>query len=184
MAPAQITTRIRVPTTGGNHVAPERAARRSLLAALGRRPAPPPRGRLTRLLWNLRAGRMQRTLAATAAASALPLGFEMYLEHYKGSFGDKWMWSPIVASPVLTAAAAAAVGSRTAARTVLPAASAVYALNGVIGTITHLRGVHRKPGGFSEPTYNLVMGPPLLAPGSLILVGAVGLLAAVVEAER
>jgi hypothetical protein len=81
-------------------------------------------------------------------------------------------------------AALAGVSSPRAARTALPAVSALYALNGVIGTITHLRGVYRKPGGFSEPTYNLVMGPPLLAPGSLILVGLVGLLAAVVEPER
>jgi hypothetical protein len=144
----------------------------------------PPRGRLRRLMWNLRGGRMQRTLAATAAASALPLGFEMYLEHYKGSFGDPWMWSPIITSPLLSVAALAGVSSPRAARTALPAVSALYALNGVIGTITHLRGVYRKPGGFSEPTYNLVMGPPLLAPGSLILVGLVGLLAAVVEPER
>jgi hypothetical protein len=108
----------------------------------------------------------------------------MYLEHYKGSFGDIWMWSPIVTSPVLAAASAAALRWPRAARTLLPAVSAVYALNGLIGTITHLRGVQRKPGGFSEPTYNLVMGPPLLAPGSLILVGGLGLLAAIVEPER
>jgi hypothetical protein len=57
-------------------------------------------------------------------------------------------------------------------------------MNGAIGTYTHLRGVVRKPGGLSEPTYNLVMGPPLLAPGSLILVGALAMLAAVVERER
>jgi hypothetical protein len=143
-----------------------------------------PRGAVRRLFWNLRAGRMQKTLAATAGASALPLGFEMYLEHYKGSFGDIWMWSPIVTSPVLAAASAAALRWPRAARTLLPAVSAVYALNGLIGTITHLRGVQRKPGGFSEPTYNLVMGPPLLAPGSLILVGGLGLLAAIVEPER
>src|SRR5436853_4208224 len=86
----------------------------------------PPRGKARRLLWNLRAGRMQRTLAATAAASALPLGFEMYLEHYKGSFGDGWMWSPIVASPLLSAAGVAGVRSQRAARSVLPAASALY----------------------------------------------------------
>jgi hypothetical protein len=67
---------------------------------------------------------------------------------------------------------------------VLPAAAVLYALNGAIGTITHLRGVQRKPGGLHEPTYNLVMGPPLLAPGSLLLVGVIGLLAAIVERER
>ncbi|TMK25675.1 MAG: hypothetical protein E6G62_04515 [Actinobacteria bacterium] len=154
----------------------------------GRAPRVPvgraPRGRLRRLLWNLRAGRMQKTLAGAAAASALPLGFEMYLEHYKGSFGDAWMWSPIVTSPLVSAAAVAGVRSPRAARTILPAVSSLYAINGVIGTVTHLRGVQRKPGGFSEPTYNLVMGPPLLAPGSLILVGLLGVLAALVESER
>jgi hypothetical protein len=44
--------------------------------------------------------------------------------------------------------------------------------------------VLRKPGGFREPVYNIVMGPPLLAPGSLVLVGAAGMLAAVVRRER
>ncbi len=144
----------------------------------------PKRSPVKRWLWNLRAGRTQKTLAATVALSGLPLGLEMYLEHYKGSFGDIWMWSPIVSSPLVSAAGLAGVRSPAAARTVLPAAGAVYALNGVIGTYTHLRGVARKPGGFSEPTYNLVMGPPLLAPGSLILVGAIALLAAIAQRER
>jgi hypothetical protein len=74
--------------------------------------------------------------------------------------------------------------SERAARTALPAASALYALNGIVGSALHARGVQRKPGGFREPTYNLVMGPPLLAPGSFTLVGAVGLLAAIVRRER
>jgi hypothetical protein len=147
-----------------------------------RRPSTRPRGP-ARLLWNLRRGRMQRTLAATTAASALPLGFEMYLEHYKGSFGDPWMWSPIVTSPLLSAAGVAGMRSGEAARTLLPGMGALYALNGAIGVITHLRGVQRRPGGFTEPTYNLVMGPPLLAPGSLVLVGLLGMLAGVVEPE-
>ena len=130
-----------------------------------------------RLLWNLRRGRMQRTLALTTALTAPPLGFEMYLEHYKASFGDLWMWSPIVTSPLVAAAGLAGFRSQRAARTVLPAVSALYALNGAIGTITHLRGVQRRPGGLHEPTYNLLMGPPLLAPGSLMLVGMIGILA-------
>jgi hypothetical protein len=144
----------------------------------------PPSQGIARWIWNLRAGRIQKTLAATAAFSGLPLGLEMYLEHYKGSFGDPWMWSPIVTSPLVSAAGLAGTRSPRAARTVLPAVGALYALNGAIGTYTHLRGVHRKPGGFSEPTYNFVMGPPLLAPGSLILVGALAMLAGIVQREH
>ena len=50
-------------------------------------------------------------------------------------------------------------------KTWLPALSALYCLDGVIGVVTHVRGVARKPGGFDEPLFNIVMGPPLLAPG-------------------
>ena len=139
---------------------------------------------MKRLLENIREGRLQRTLALATAFSAPALGLEIYLEHYKGSFGDKWMWTPIVLTPPLTAAGVAGVLSRRAATTVLPAVSVLYALDGAIGILTHIRGVHRKPGGFSEPTYNLVMGPPLLAPGALCMVGALGILAAFVKRER
>jgi len=141
-------------------------------------------GYLTRALVNIREGRMQKMLAATTAFSVPGLAFEIYLEHYKGSFGDKWMWTPIVLTPPLTAAGIAGVYSEKAARTWLPALSALYALDGAIGVLTHLRGIQKRPGGFGEPTYNLVMGPPLLAPGSLCLVGALGMLAAVVKRER
>ncbi len=136
-----------------------------------------------KLLRNIRAGRMQKLLAATTALSVPPLAFEIYLEHYKGSFGDKWMWTPLVLTPPLTAAGVAGVFSERAAKTVLPALSALYALDGVIGIVTHIQGVRKKPGGFGEPTYNLVMGPPLLAPGSLCMVGAFGLAAAIVKRE-
>jgi hypothetical protein len=139
---------------------------------------------LTKVLRNVREGRMQRSLALTTAASALPLGIEIYFEHYRGSFGDKWMWTPVVLTPPLVAAGVAGAISPRAARTVLPAVSALYALDGLAGVVTHVRGVWRKPGGFREPVYNIVMGPPLLAPGSLVLVGAAGVLAAVVRRER
>jgi len=135
-------------------------------------------------LTNLRRGRVQRGLAAATALSALPLGLEVYFEHYRGSFGDKWMWTPIALSPVLAAAGVAGVCSERAARTVLPAAAGLYCLNGVVGMYTHVQGVRKRPGGFGEPLYNLVMGPPLLAPGSLALVGAMGLLAGLAEREH
>jgi hypothetical protein len=142
------------------------------------------RRRRARFLRDLRRGRVQRTLAAATALSALPLGAEIYFEHFRGSFGDKWMWTPVALSPALSAAGAAAVRSERAARTVLPVVSALYCLDGLIGVYTHVQGVRKRPGGFSEPLYNIVMGPPLLAPGSLALVGAMGLAAAAAKRER
>jgi hypothetical protein len=141
-------------------------------------------GGLTRFVRNARQGRLQRTLSMAAAASALPLAFEVYLEHYKGSFGDRWEWAPLACTPPLVVAGVAGAFSERAAKTALPAASGLYALNGLVGTVLHARGVQRKPGGFREPTYNLVMGPPLLAPGSFTLIGGLGLLAAIMRRER
>lgn len=133
---------------------------------------------------NLRHGRAQRLLSAATAVSALPLGVEIYVNHYGGSFGNRWMWTPVVLSPGLSAAGVAGVMSERAARTVLPAVSVVFALDGLIGVFFHLRGVARKPGGFHEASYNLVMGPPALAPGSLAMVGAIGLMASVMGREQ
>jgi len=135
-------------------------------------------------LEDLRHGRAQRKLAAATAASALPLGLEVFMNHYGGSFANKWMWSPVALLPALGVAGAAAVVSERAARTWLPATAALTMANGAFGTFMHGRGVARKPGGWSEPTYNLVQGPPLLAPGSLTMVGALGMLAAVMRRER
>ncbi len=136
------------------------------------------------LVSNLREGRAQKLLSAATAASALPMGIEIYINHYGGSFGNKWMWTPVALSPALSAAGVAGVVSERAARTVLPALSSVFLLDGLAGVYFHLRGIARKPGGFSEPTYNLVMGPPALAPGSLAMIGGIGLMASVMRRER
>jgi hypothetical protein len=145
---------------------------------------PPPERALSRWWGNVSHGRAQRTLAGVTAFGALPLGLEIYFEHFRGSFGDKWMWTPVALSPALTAAGVAGIWSERAARTWLPALSALYCLDGLIGVVTHVRGVARKPGGFDEPLFNIVMGPPLLAPGSLALVGGMGLAAAGLGRER
>jgi hypothetical protein len=137
-----------------------------------------------RLIKNIREGRVQRLLAASTAFSAPPLALEIYLEHYKGSFGDKWMWTPIWLTPPLTAAGIAGFVSPRAARTVLPLFGALYALDGLIGIYTHVRGIEKRPGGWKETHYNLVMGPPLLAPGSLAMVGTMGVVAGIVKREK
>jgi hypothetical protein len=140
-------------------------------------------GVIGRMLKNIRDGRVQRLLAATTAMSAPALGLEIYFEHYKASFGDKWMWTPLILTPPLTAAGVAGFSSEKAAKTLLPAVSALYFADGLIGVITHIQGIRKRPGGFREAHYNLVMGPPLLAPGSLCLVGALGIAAAIVKRE-
>jgi hypothetical protein len=137
-----------------------------------------------RALRNLRSGRGQQILSAATAASALPLGVEVFVNHYGGSFANKWMWSPVVLLPALGLTGAAAVRSERVARTWMPALAGLVAANGAFGTVMHGRGIARKPGGWSEPTYNLVQGPPLLAPGSLSMVGGLGLLAAVMRREQ
>jgi hypothetical protein len=137
-----------------------------------------------RVLRDWRRGRAQKLLSAATAVSALPLGLEIYVNHYGGSFGNKWMWTPVALSPALSAAGVAGVMSERAARTVLPALSAVFLLDGAAGVYFHLRGAYRKPGGFKEATYNFVQGPPALAPGSLAMIGGMGIAAALSRRER
>src|SRR5206468_7984053 len=104
--------------------------------------------------------------------------------HVSGSVGDRWMWTPVALRPALSAAGVAGVASERAARTVLPAVAALTALDGLAGLYFHLRGVARKPGGFREASYNLVMGPPALAPGSLAMVGTIAVAAGLMRRER
>lgn len=135
-------------------------------------------------LRDFRHGRMQRLLSAVTAVTALPLGVEIFVNHYGGSFGNRWMWTPVVLAPALSAAGIAGVASERAATTVLPALSAVFMLDGAAGLFFHVRGAARKPGGLREATYNLVMGPPALAPGALTMVGGIGVAAALARRER
>ncbi|HWG74405.1 MAG TPA: hypothetical protein VG184_10170 [Acidimicrobiales bacterium] len=132
---------------------------------------------------DVRTGRFERTLAGLAAAGALVTTGEIFTEHDSASFGNKMMWWPIVIVPTLAPAGAAAVFSRRAAKTVLPAASMVVIANGMQGTFLHLRGISRRPGGFKNLRYNLEMGPPAFAPALASLVGGMGLLASLLRRE-
>jgi hypothetical protein len=129
-------------------------------------------------------GRFERTLSGLTAVSAVVTGAEVYLEHYRGSFGNKWMWSPVLLAPPLVVAGVGGAFSRRWARTALPVTAGLYAANGLLGEFFHARGVARKPGGWRLWTYNLPMGPPISAPGLLAMVGGMGLLASVLRQER
>ncbi|MGH9560726.1 MAG: hypothetical protein ACRD3S_04660, partial [Terracidiphilus sp.] len=91
-------------------------------------------------------------------------GLEVGYEHYKGSYSNPVMYTPVILSGALAGAGAAAVFSRRAATTVLRSVSVVSLIDGVIGLGFHIRGIARKPGGWRLPVTNIVMGPPIFAP--------------------
>ncbi|HKU30616.1 MULTISPECIES: hypothetical protein [Arthrobacter] len=133
---------------------------------------------------NVKTGRFERSLSGLTAVGALVTAAEIYFEHDKASFGNKWMWVPVALGPVGAAAGVAGVFSRKMAKTALPLASAAIVANGLQGTYLHVRGIIQKPGGLNNLRYNIEMGPPLLAPLLVTLVGGMGLLASVLRRER
>ncbi|MDQ2717465.1 MAG: hypothetical protein M3Z08_21430 [Chloroflexota bacterium] len=132
---------------------------------------------------HIREGRFQRSLALIAAFASLMSGLEVAYEHYIGSYSQRIMYTPVILSPLLTIAGVWAAFSRRAARTVLPLVSLLTVIDGVVGFIFHIRGIHRKPGGWRIPIVNIVMGPPLLAPILFATSGFLGLVAAFLRRE-
>jgi hypothetical protein len=139
---------------------------------------------LEHLLDNIEHGRFERLLSAFAAAGALVTGAEIYFEHDRASFGNRWMWAPIALTPPMTLAGIAGAFNRRLAKTALPLVSAFVVANGLQGTYLHVRGILRKPGGASQAIYNIEMGPPLFAPLLVTMVGGMGLFAAILRRER
>jgi len=132
---------------------------------------------------DVRTGRLERTLSAVTAAGAVVSAVEIYFEHDRASFGNRLMWLPVALGPLGLASGVAAVASRRAAHTMLPVTSALVLANGLQGTYLHARGIAQRPGGWRLFRYNVEMGPPLLAPLLMSMVGATGLLASVLRRE-
>lgn len=132
---------------------------------------------------HVREGRFQRGLSLITAFSALLSGLEVTYEHYIGSYSQRIMYTPVILSPALFIAAAWGVFNRRAARTVLPIVSLLTIIDGVAGFVFHIRGIHRKPGGWRIPIVNIVMGPPLLAPILFATSGFLGLIASFLRRE-
>lgn len=113
---------------------------------------------------HVREGCFQRSLCLVVAATSVASGLEVGYEHYKGSYSNPVMYTPVILSGALACAAMIGVFSRRGARTILRWVSAVTLADGVIGFFFHVRGVARKPGGWGLPVTNIVMGPPIFAP--------------------
>jgi hypothetical protein len=113
---------------------------------------------------DIREGRFQRSLSLLTAFASLMSGLEVSYEHYRGSYSQRVMYTPVILSAALTGAGVAGFFNRWAARTVLRAVSAVTLVDCAIGFYFHVRGVERKPGGWRLPMVNMIMGPPIFAP--------------------
>jgi hypothetical protein len=133
---------------------------------------------------HIREGRFQRSLSLMAGASSILAGLEVSYEHYKGSYGQKVMWTPVVMSGAMTGAGVAGFLSPRAARTVLRWTSAATLLDSVAGFYFHVRGIARKPGGWRMPVANIVMGPPIFAPLLFGVSAYLGLIASCLRAEE
>lgn len=112
----------------------------------------------------IREGRFQRSLALIAGLSSAIAGLEVSYEHYRGSYSNPVMYTPVVLSGALFVSGVSAAVNRRAARTVLPVVSAITLVDCLIGFGFHVRGIQRKPGGWRLPVFNIVMGPPIFAP--------------------
>ncbi|MGN6161586.1 MAG: hypothetical protein ACTHOG_07745 [Marmoricola sp.] len=139
---------------------------------------------IDRFVRNVRTGRFERSMSALTAAGSVVAAVEIFFEHDSASFGNKLMWLPVALGPVGAAAGVAGFFSHRMAKTALPLASAVIVANGLQGTYLHARGIAQKPGGWRNARYNMEMGPPLLAPLLVTMVGGMGLLAAILRREQ
>jgi hypothetical protein len=145
---------------------------------------PRPVSGIDRMIQNVETGRFERSLSALTAAGALVTSAEIFFEHDSASFGNKMMWIPVAMGPIGAAAGVAGFYSQKMAKTALPIASGAIIANGIQGTYLHARGISQKPGGWSNARYNMEMGPPLLAPLLVTMVGGMGLLAAILRREK
>lgn len=140
---------------------------------------------IDRLVRDVQHGRFERSLSGLTAVAALVTTAEVYLEHYRASFANRWMWTPVLVTPPVMVAGIGGVFSRRWAKRYLPVAALAYTANGLLGQYFHARGIARRPGGYQKEVlpYNLAMGPPIFAPGLMCIVGGMGLLAAVLRRE-
>lgn len=135
------------------------------------------------IVHHIREGRFQRSLALIAGLSSVLSGLEVAYEHYRGSYSQRIMYTPVILSQALLVAGVCAAVNRRAARTLLPVVSAVTLADCAIGFGFHIRGIQRKPGGWRIPVFNIIMGPPLFAPLLFGMSAYLGLIASFLRRE-
>ncbi|SAL84554.1 hypothetical protein AWB74_06979 [Caballeronia arvi] len=117
-----------------------------------------------------------RTFNRSAALLALSVLADSAMEHYRGSFDNPAMYTPLVVSAL--SLLAGVHGGRDHAPQRHPLRNSVYvsaALAGVAGTGFHIYNITKRPGRWSW--HNLFYAAPLGAPMALLLSGTLGAVA-------
>jgi len=140
----------------------------------------PARARLVRAA-TARDGRRKSSTTVTAARRlncaagmlALSVLADSSIEHYRGSFENKAMFTPLIVSALtLGTSVHGTADRREDAHLARDTIYLLAAATGLIGTGFHLYNVGKKTGGVSWQ--NLFYGAPLGAPMALLLSGALG----------
>ena len=133
---------------------------------------------------DIREGRFQRWLSLIAGLSGVLAGLEVSYEHYRGSYSNRVMYTPVVLSGALAGAGVWGFVNRWAATKLLRAVSVVTMADSVIGFGFHIRGIQRKPGGWRLPIFDIIMGPPIFAPLLFGVGGYLGLIASYLRRDH
>jgi hypothetical protein len=160
-----------MPVTGARRLVGDRGTSASLLLAANS------------VLEHIKDGRFQRSLALVTAGSSLVSGLEVGYEHYKGSYSNPIMYTPVALSGVLTVAAAGGAFSKGIACGAMRWISVITLVDGLVGFGFHVRGIQRKPGGWKLPVTNIIMGPPIFAPLLFGTAAYLGLIASYLRRE-
>lgn len=129
------------------------------------RPAPAAKSSAT-----VRAARRLNRAAGTLAASVLA---DSGVEHYRGSFKNKAMFTPLIVSALtLGVSVHGTADMRPAAHRMRDTTYLLAAATGLIGTGFHIYNVGKRVGGFNWQ--NFFHAAPLGAPMAILLSGLVG----------
>ncbi len=121
----------------------------------------------------VRAGRRVNRAAGVLALSVL---LDSAVEHYRGNFHNKAMFTPLVTSALSLAVSAHGMAdSRQSGHRARHAVYALAGLTGLAGTGFHIYNITKRPGRFAWQ--NLFYAAPIGAPAALCLSGLLGVLA-------
>jgi hypothetical protein len=117
-----------------------------------------------------------RRLNRAAGMLALSVLADSAIEHYRGSFKNRVMYTPILVSLMTLAISAHGVADqRPVVHTLRDVSYAIAALTGLAGTGFHICNVATRPGSLNW--VNAFYGAPLGAPSAILLSGLLGFMA-------